>query len=54
MFGWLKKNLKNVLLAASLVTNALGYTGVIKPGVADKVGTVIRTVDAVGDTLQQR
>ena len=43
--NWLKKNLKNILFAASLVLNALGGTGVIPPVVAQKAGTVL---DAAG------
>jgi uncharacterized membrane protein YtjA (UPF0391 family) len=45
MFKWLKKNLKNILLVGSLVTNALGFTGVIPPATAAKAGQVI---DAAG------
>ncbi len=53
MFGWLKKNLKGILLAASLVLNALGGTGVIPPVVASKADKVIRTVDAVNDVVSK-
>lgn len=53
MFGWLKKNFKSILLAASLVLNALGGTGVIPPVVANKADKVIRTVDGVHDVLNQ-
>lgn len=45
MFGWLKKNFKSVLLAASLVLNALGGAGVVPPVVQSK-GNVI--LDAAG------
>jgi uncharacterized membrane protein YtjA (UPF0391 family) len=45
MLKWLKKNAKSILLVASLVTNALGFTGVINPSDAAKAKIVI---DAVG------
>lgn len=45
--SWLKKNLKSILLVASLVLNALGGTGVIPPVVAQHGNTVIRGIDTV-------
>lgn len=40
MFSFLKKNGKSILLAISLVLNALGGTGVIDPVVAKKGAAV--------------
>lgn len=45
--SWLRKNLKSVLLVASLVLNALGGTGVIPPVVAQKGNTVINAIDTI-------
>lgn len=39
--SWFKKNFKNILLAVSVVLNALGGTGVIPPVVAQKGGVVL-------------
>lgn len=49
MFAWLKKNAKNLLLAASAVVHVLGYTGVIPNAAANKAGQVI---DAVGNSTK--
>lgn len=53
MWNWLKKNVKSVLLAASMVLNVLGGTGIIPPVVAQKADKVLDTAGAVHDVLNK-
>lgn len=47
--SWLKKNLKSILLVASVVLNVLGGTGIVPPVAAAKVGAAINAVGAAAE-----
>lgn len=49
--AWLKKNLKDILFAASVLINALGGAGIIPPVVTKTGNQVIRTVDTVNGVV---